>query len=85
VLVEWPADQDALTGYWISNPPPDTPAADLVWWAQMRWRIEHDYRELKHGLGLDHFEGRTWRGWHARGQRLMPVEVPADGPDSRTR
>ncbi len=30
----------------------------------MRWRIEHDYRELKHGLGLDHFEGRTWRGWH---------------------
>ncbi len=27
-------------------------------------RIEHDYRELKHGLGLDHFEGRTWRGWH---------------------
>ncbi|GHI25670.1 hypothetical protein Shyd_70410 [Streptomyces hydrogenans] len=30
----------------------------------MRWRIEHDYRELKHGLGLDHFEGRTWRGRH---------------------
>jgi SRSO17 transposase len=31
---------------------------------EIRWRIEHDYRELKHGLGLDHFEGRTWRGWH---------------------
>ncbi len=30
----------------------------------MCWRIEHDYRELTHGLGLDHFEGRTWRGWH---------------------
>ncbi|MEV8293703.1 hypothetical protein ACFVLG_00925 [Streptomyces rochei] len=30
----------------------------------MRWRNEHDYRELRHGLGLDHFEGRTWRGWH---------------------
>ncbi|MGW2619876.1 IS701 family transposase, partial [Streptomyces sp. NPDC001500] len=29
-----------------------------------RWRIEHDYRELKHGLGLDHFEGRSWPGWH---------------------
>ncbi|MDH6709541.1 SRSO17 transposase [Kitasatospora sp. MAA19] len=28
------------------------------------WRIEHDYREMKHGLGLDHFEGRTWRSWH---------------------
>lgn len=33
-------------------------------WAKMRWRIEHDYRELKHGLGLDHFEGRSWQGWH---------------------
>ncbi|WAD00582.1 hypothetical protein OSU72_30170 (plasmid) [Streptomyces sp. NA13] len=32
--------------------------------AEMCWRIEHDYRELKHGLGLGHFEGRTWRGWH---------------------
>jgi SRSO17 transposase len=32
--------------------------------AKIRWRIEHDYRELKHGLGLDHFEGRTWAGWH---------------------
>jgi len=31
--------------------------------AKLRWRIEHDYRELKHGLGLDHFEGRSWRGW----------------------
>nr|WP_281066763.1 transposase [Streptomyces inhibens] len=32
--------------------------------AARRWRIEHDYRELKHGLGLDHFEGRSWNGWH---------------------
>ncbi|MEV4616064.1 hypothetical protein AB0K43_26245 [Kitasatospora sp. NPDC049258] len=30
----------------------------------MRWRIEHDYREMKHRLGLDHFEGRARRGWH---------------------
>ncbi|MFF4345705.1 IS701 family transposase [Kitasatospora sp. NPDC001540] len=64
VLVEWPAGHDAPTGYWISNLPPDTPVADLARWAKMRWRVEHDYRELKHGLGLDHFEGRTWRGWH---------------------
>ncbi|MFF4752917.1 transposase [Streptomyces sp. NPDC001270] len=48
----------------MSNLPATTPIADLVRWAKMRWRIEHDYRELKHGLGLDHFEGRTWRGWH---------------------
>lgn len=32
--------------------------------AKIRWRIEHDYRELKTGLGLDHFEGRSWTGWH---------------------
>jgi hypothetical protein len=48
----------------ISNLPAITPVEELVRWAKMRWRIEHDYRELKHGLGLDHFEGRTWRGWH---------------------
>ncbi|MFB7418278.1 transposase [Streptomyces sp. NPDC056210] len=64
VLVEWPAGQDAPTGYWISNLPATTPVEDLVRWAKMRWRIEHDYRELKHGLGLDDFEGRTWRGWN---------------------
>lgn len=64
LLVEWPDGQDAPTDYWISNLPATTPAADLVRWAKMPWRIEHDYRELKHGLGLDHFEGRTWRGWH---------------------
>ncbi|MFJ9012878.1 IS701 family transposase [Streptomyces canus] len=64
VLVEWPDGQDAPTDYWISNLPATTPTADLVRWAKMRWRVEHDYRELKHGLGLDHFEGRTWRGWH---------------------
>jgi SRSO17 transposase len=64
LLVEWPDGQDAPTNYWISNLPATTPVADLVRWAKMRWRIEHDYRELKHGLGLDHFEGRTWRGWH---------------------
>ncbi len=50
VLVEWPAGHDAPTGYWISNLPTTTPIADLVRWAKMRWRIEHDYRELKHGL-----------------------------------
>jgi SRSO17 transposase len=48
----------------MTNLPATTLTADLVRWAKMRWRIEHDCRELKHGLGLDHFEGRTWRGRH---------------------
>ncbi|MET9987715.1 IS701 family transposase [Streptomyces rochei] len=64
LLVEQPEGTVEPTGYWVSNLPATTPIADLVRWAKMRWRIEHDYRELKHGLGLDHFEGRTWRGWH---------------------
>ncbi|MFE3547427.1 IS701 family transposase [Streptomyces kronopolitis] len=64
LLVEQPEEATEPTGYWMTNLPATTPIKDLVRWAKMRWRIEHDYRELKHGLGLDHFEGRTWRGWH---------------------
>ncbi|MFI8834999.1 hypothetical protein ACIGPN_28905 [Streptomyces afghaniensis] len=64
LLVERPKEADEPTAYWMTNLPVTTPVADLVRWAKMRWRIEHDYRELKHGLGPDHFEGRTWRGWH---------------------
>lgn len=44
--------------------PGTTPIEELVRLGKIRWRIEHDYRELKHGLGLDHFEGRHWLGWH---------------------
>jgi SRSO17 transposase len=64
LLVEWAAGADAPTEYWLSNLPADTSTADMVRLAKVRWRIEHDYRELKHGLGLDHFEGRSWPGWH---------------------
>ncbi|MGW2447870.1 IS701 family transposase [Streptomyces sp. NPDC001675] len=64
LLVERPEEANEPTGYWMTNLPSATPIADLVRWAKVRWRIEHDYRELKHGLGLDHFEGPTWRGWH---------------------
>ncbi|MET9404154.1 IS701 family transposase [Kitasatospora sp. NPDC002965] len=64
LLVEWPPGASAPTDYWLTNLPPDTTIRRLVRLAKIRWRIEHDYREMKHGLGLDHFEGRTWRGWH---------------------
>jgi SRSO17 transposase len=52
------------TDYWLSTLPTDTPLRELVRLAKIRWRIEHDYRELKDGLGLDHFEGRSYLGWH---------------------
>ncbi|MEV8093262.1 transposase [Kitasatospora sp. NPDC085879] len=46
------------------RPPADTPLTTLVGLAKLRWRIEHDYREMKQALGLAHFEGRTYTGWH---------------------
>ena len=64
LLAEWPSDADAPTDYWLSNLPADTSLRELVRLAKARWRIEHDYRELKDALGLDHFEGRSYRGWH---------------------
>jgi SRSO17 transposase len=64
LLAEWPPHADEPADYWLSNLPADTPIAELVRLAKIRWRIEHDYRELKHGLGLDHFEGRSFAGWH---------------------
>jgi SRSO17 transposase len=50
--------------FWLSNLPLNTTAAALVRFAKLRWRVERDYQELKQELGLDHFEGRTWRGFH---------------------
>ena len=64
LIVEWPPDQPEPIKYWFSDLPSTTPKPILVRLAKLRWRIEHDYRELKTGLGLDHFEGRTWLGWH---------------------
>jgi len=64
LLVQWPPGQDEPTDYWLSDLTADMPLTELVGLAKSRWRIEHDYRELKTGLGLDHFEGRSWIGWH---------------------
>src|SRR5438874_408717 len=64
LLAEWPPEADEPTDYWLSNLPEDTPIEELARLAKIRWRIEHDYRELKTGLGLAHFEGRSYLGWH---------------------
>lgn len=64
LLAEWPPAADEPSGYWLSTMPEDTPPDELVRLAKIRWRVEHDYRELKTGLGLDHFEGRSYLGWH---------------------
>lgn len=64
LVCEWPANADEPVKYWLSNLPADTTLQRLVSLAKLRWRIEQDYRELKDALGLDHFEGRSFRGWH---------------------
>jgi SRSO17 transposase len=64
LLVEWPADKAEPVKYWLSNLPEATPLVELVRLGKLRWRVEQDYRELKGALGLDHFEGRSWPGWH---------------------
>ncbi|WSX06401.1 IS701 family transposase [Streptomyces sp. NBC_00987] len=64
LLAEWPPNAAEPTDYWLSTLPTDTPLCELARICKIRWRIEHDYRELKDGLGLDHFEGRNFPGWH---------------------
>ena len=64
LIIEWPADKDAPTDYWLSNLPADAPPAKLARLARLRWMIELDYKQLKGHLGLDHYEGRSYLGWH---------------------
>jgi SRSO17 transposase len=64
LLVEWPQGEKAPTRYWLSNLAEDISFDKLVDIAKLRWRIERDYQELKQELGLGHFEGRGWRGFH---------------------
>jgi SRSO17 transposase len=67
LLIEWPAGEAEPTKYWLSTVPEDVELAELIALAKLRWRIERDYQELKEELGLDHFEGRSWRGFHHHG------------------
>ncbi len=64
LLIEWPEGEAEPSKYWLSTLPPDMPLSALVDIAKLRWRIERDYEELKSELGLAHFEGRGWRGFH---------------------
>jgi SRSO17 transposase len=64
LLIEWPADEKEPTKYWLSTLPADTALVELVHLAKHRWIIERDYQELKQELGLGHYEGRGWRGFH---------------------
>ena len=64
LLIEWPEGEKEPTKYWLSTLPEDISLRKLVDITKLRWRIERDYQELKQEVGLGHYEGRGWRGFH---------------------
>lgn len=64
LIAEWPEGSEEPTDYWLSNLPEGAAPERLARLARMRWKIELDYRQLKGELGLDHYEGRSYLGWH---------------------
>jgi SRSO17 transposase len=64
LLIEWPESEEAPAKFWLSTLPANTPLGELVDTAKLRWRIERDFQDLKQEIGLDHYEGRGWRGFH---------------------
>jgi SRSO17 transposase len=89
LLIEWPKGEDAPTKYWLSNLAKKMTFRELVDTAKMRWRIERDYQELKQEIGLDHYEGRGWPGFHHHGALCIAAygflisereTIPPSGP-----
>jgi len=64
LLSEWPAGEAEPTKFYLTTLPENASLKSMVRMAKLRWRVERDYQELKQEVGLDHFEGRTWRGFH---------------------
>jgi SRSO17 transposase len=64
LLIEWPTKEAKPIQYWLANLPEKTKSKDLVAAAKQRWIIERDYQEIKQKVGLGHYEGRGWRGFH---------------------
>jgi SRSO17 transposase len=67
LLIEWPEDAAAPTKPWLSTVSSAIALDELVRLAKIRWRVERDFQELKDQIGLDHYEGRGWRGFHHHG------------------
>lgn len=67
LVVEWPGREPEPTKYWLSSVPATADPVDIVRLIKIRWRIERDFEELKSEIGLDHYEGRGWRGFHHHG------------------
>ena len=79
LLIEWPDSEAEPTKYWLATLPENVSFERLVDLAKLRWRIERDYQDLKQEVGLGHYEGRGWRGFH-RGLRLPDRRAGDDSP-----
>lgn len=93
LLIEWPEGEAAPIKYWLSTLPADISFRRLVDVAKLRWRIERDYQDLKQEIGLDHYEGRGWRGFHHHATLCIATYgfliseramIPPSGPRSTT-
>jgi SRSO17 transposase len=91
LLIEWPEGEAAPTKYWLSTLDKKISFRRLVDIAKMRWRIERDYQDLKQEIGLGHYEGRGWPGFHHHGTLCIAAygflisereTIPPSGPDS---
>jgi SRSO17 transposase len=91
LLIEWPEGEAEPTKYWLSTLPANISFRRLVDVAKLRWRIERDYQELKQEVGLGHFEGRGWRGFHHHATLCIAAygfliseqgTIPPSGPGS---
>jgi SRSO17 transposase len=89
LLIEWPEGEAEPTKYWLSTVDKNISLRGLVDIAKMRWRVERDYQELKQEVGLGHFEGRSWPGFHHHGTLCIAVygflisereTIPPSGP-----
>src|SRR5487761_1554411 len=79
LLIEWPEGEAEPTRYWLSTLPETISFRRLVDFAKLRWRIERDYQELKQEVGLGHYEGRGWRGFHHHATLcIIPTAVDSD-------
>ena len=67
LLIEWPVSEREPAKYWLSTVPEEVRLDELVRLAKLRWRVERDFQELQDEIGLDHYEGRSWRGFHHHG------------------
>src|SRR5258707_1979012 len=91
LLIEWPKGEAKPTKYWLTTVDPNMSLRRLVDLAKLRWRIEHNYEDLKQEIGLGHYEGRGWPGFHHHGTLCVAAygflisereRIPPSGPRS---